>query len=106
MDKPKLGRGLGALLGRPVAEPEPTEQVLRVPLTSIRPNPWQPRSAVTEVGLEGLVESIRANGILQPIVLRRLGDGAYELVAGERRWRAAGLASLTEVPAVVPARAG
>lgn len=101
MDRPKLGRGLGVLLGRPTAEPEPTEQVLHVPLASIRPNPWQPRTGVTEEGLHGLVESIRANGILQPIVLRRLGDGAYEIVAGERRWRAAGLASLSEVPAVV-----
>jgi ParB family chromosome partitioning protein len=101
MDRPKLGRGLGALLGKQVEEPEPTEQVLRVPLSDIRPNPWQPRSVVTEESLRSLVESIRSNGVLQPIVLRRRGDGGYELVAGERRWRAAAMASMTEIPAVV-----
>jgi len=89
------------LLGRPVAEPEPTEQVLQVSLGQIQPNPWQPRSAVSQESLQPLVESIRANGILQPIVLRKRGDGHYELVAGERRWRAAGLANLTQIPAVV-----
>ncbi len=101
MDKPRLGRGLGALLGRPAEEPSPSEQVYRVPISDVRPNPWQPRSGVSEESLQSLVDSIRTNGVLQPIVLRRRGDAGYELVAGERRWRAAAMANLTEIPAVV-----
>lgn len=101
MAKRKLGRGLGALLGREAREANASEQVLEVRIEEIRPNPWQPRTGGSEEALKGLVESIRANGVLQPIVLRRQGAEGYELVAGERRWRAAGKAGLKEVPAVV-----
>ncbi len=101
MDKPRLGRGLGALLGRQADEPEAGERVLHVPLSDIRPNPWQPRSTVSEESLQPLVESIRTNGVLQPIVLRKVVAGGFEIVAGERRWRASTLANLADVPAVV-----
>ena len=101
MAKRKLGRGLGALLGREAREASAGEQVLEVRIGEIKPNPWQPRTGGSDEALKGLVESIRANGVLQPIVLRRQGAQGYELVAGERRWRAAGKAGLKEVPAVV-----
>jgi len=100
MAKPKLGRGLGALLGRHTAEPAADEHVLKIALDRIRPNPWQPRVKGPDEALKGLVESIRANGVLQPIVVRKR-DEAYEIVAGERRWRAAREAGLSEIPAVI-----
>jgi ParB family chromosome partitioning protein len=77
-----------------------------LPVSSIRPNPHQPRQRFDPAGLESLAASIRSEGVMQPIIVRAVtngqnGDHAYELVAGERRWRAAQLASLTEVPAIV-----
>lgn len=101
MDRPKLGRGLSTLLGRQPDEPDSTEQVLQVPLGDVRPNPWQPRTQIPEESLQGLVSSIKANGVLQPVILRKHPGGGFELVAGERRWRAAGLANLAQIPAVV-----
>ena len=100
MAKRRLGRGLGALLGKHAAEASASEQILKVALDRIQPNPWQPRESTPDDALVPLVESIRANGVLQPIVLRTHDDG-YEIVAGERRWRAARKAGLSEIPAVV-----
>jgi ParB family chromosome partitioning protein len=98
MNKRGLGRGLGALLG---PEPEPTtEGVLEIPLDLVQPNPLQPRKRFDDQALAELTESIRASGVIQPVVVRRTGE-AYELIAGERRWRAAKLAGLTKIPAVV-----
>jgi ParB family chromosome partitioning protein len=108
-DKPRkaLGRGLSALLpARPsasgsgtAAAPAP-QRPTRLPIESIQPNPMQPRSVFNPDRLGELAASIRANGIIQPLIVRRHGD-AYQLVAGERRWRAAKLAEVREVPVVV-----
>ena len=89
-----LGRGLEALL------PKTGAGVVRLPLASIRPNPRQPRKRFAEESLKELADSIREKGLLQPLLVRPQGDG-YELVAGERRYRAALMAGLQEVPAVV-----
>jgi ParB family chromosome partitioning protein len=93
-----LGRGLGALLGSEV-ETGP-EASLEIPVDRIRPNPRQPRKRFDPAPLDELTESIRVSGVIQPIVVRRAGDG-YELIAGERRWRAAKQAGLERIPAVV-----
>lgn len=99
----RLGKGLGALLGDYLQE-ESSEAVVRhLPVGSIVPNPFQPRREFAEEELEALVDSIRENGLLQPIVVRPGGgrDAAWELVAGERRWRAVGRLGWPDVPAVV-----
>ncbi len=93
-----LGRGLGALI--PAASAGHSG-LLTLPLTAIQPNPRQPRGAFHEQGLEELAHSLRQVGMLQPIVVRPAGDDRYEIIAGERRFRAARLAGLAEVPAVV-----
>ncbi|MBM3221073.1 MAG: ParB/RepB/Spo0J family partition protein [Candidatus Rokubacteria bacterium] len=98
MNKRGLGRGLGALLG-PESEAS-TEPALEVPLDRVRPNPRQPRKRFDPEALAELTESIRSSGVIQPIVVRRDGDD-YELIAGERRWRAARAAGLERIPAVV-----
>jgi len=101
-----LGRGLGALLPtRPLAAVTPastadTDGSSRIGIELIDPNPVQPRRVFQQDPLHQLAESIRQHGIIQPLVVRRRGD-RFQLVAGERRWRAAKLAGLTEVPAVV-----
>ena len=100
MTKRRLGRGLGALLGAGSGEAEPGERVAELSVDEVRPNPWQPRREISDEALEGLVESIRTNGVLQPIVVRKLSTG-YELIAGERRWRAARRAGFAQVPAIV-----
>jgi ParB family chromosome partitioning protein len=89
-----LGRGLDALL-------EPERVVRSLPLSQLKPNRLQPRSDFDEEGLAELAASIRAQGIVQPIVVTREGDNGYLIVAGERRWRAARRAGLDEVPVVV-----
>jgi ParB family transcriptional regulator, chromosome partitioning protein len=99
MNRKALGRGLGALLSSDATVDlgsEPTE----VDLDAIVPGPMQPRTHFDEGALEGLADSIRSQGIIQPLLVRRLGD-RYELIAGERRWRAARLAGLAKVPVVV-----
>lgn len=100
-----LGKGLGALLPtKPVAVPPPASEPERpaetVPIDLIDPNPVQPRRVFQSERLEELAQSIRENGIIQPLVLRKAGQ-RYQLVAGERRWRAAKIAKLERVPAVV-----
>jgi ParB family chromosome partitioning protein len=99
MNRKALGRGLGALLSSDSTidlGPEPSE----VDLESIVPGPMQPRTHFDDASLESLAESIRAHGIVQPLVVRRR-ENNYELIAGERRWRAAKLAGLSRVPVVV-----
>ena len=130
MSKPALGRGLGALLGgnpaasKPVpvavqtssaipatqtkaesnaSAPAPVddrERVLRVPLTRIRPCPFQPRKDFAPEALQELADSIREQGIVQPLIVREQADH-LELIAGERRWRAAQLVGLTDVPVIL-----
>lgn len=103
MAKSGLGKGLSALIStRPPAirlEAEPGEKVQRVNLTSIVPSPLQPRKDFAREALAELVESIRQHGIIQPLVVRNV-DGRHELIAGERRWRAAQEAGLTQVPVI------
>jgi ParB family chromosome partitioning protein len=93
-----LGRGLGSLLSS--AESARDGELRSLSLGSIRPNPWQPRQVFDNEALEQLADSIRSQGLLQPVVVRAVAEG-YELVAGERRWRACGLAELSHIPAVV-----
>ncbi|NOZ21555.1 MAG: ParB/RepB/Spo0J family partition protein [Planctomycetes bacterium] len=93
----KLGRGLDSLMG---GDTTAGGEVLNLPMDQIAPNPFQPREAIDPAGLEGLIESIQENGILQPITVRP-STGGYELVTGERRFRAAQQLGMAEVPAVV-----
>jgi ParB family chromosome partitioning protein len=99
MTRKALGRGLSALL-REVETASPAAGLETVAVNQIDPNPFQPRRAFPDAGLKELAESIRASGLVQPVLLRRAGD-RFQLVAGERRWRAARLAGLESVPAVV-----
>jgi len=97
-----MGKGLAAILsptGAPAGEPPP--DLRRVPVELISPNPRQPRQAFDEDGLVALSESLRERGVLQPVLVRPLPGGKYELIAGERRWRAAQIAGLETIPAVV-----
>jgi ParB family chromosome partitioning protein len=97
----RLGRGLEALLGPVSKEQAEKEGSLReLPVTAIRPNPFQPRKRVDEEPLKELVASIDASGLLQPVLVRSRGNG-YELIAGERRWRAVQRLGWTRIPAVV-----
>lgn len=99
-DRRGMGRGLAAILPRA----EPGEDGLReIPVELVDPNPRQPRRSFDEAALAALADSIRARGLLQPIVVRALAGGRYELLAGERRLRAAKLAELDSIPAVVRA---
>ncbi|NHR03632.1 ParB/RepB/Spo0J family partition protein [Chromobacterium haemolyticum] len=93
-----LGRGLDALLS--TAETV-DDRLTSLPIDSIRPGKYQPRSFMDEAALDELAASIRAQGVIQPLVVREVGFGDYELIAGERRWRASRKAGLTEVPAVI-----
>src|SRR4051794_31413823 len=98
-----MGRGLAAILT--VSREEPGEAELReLPVDLIAPSPNQPRRRFDEEALSGLAESIRARGVVQPVLVRPLAGGTYELIAGERRWRAAQAAGLERVPALVRAR--
>ncbi len=113
MSKPALGRGLGALLnsgGKPLPGASSSASgsgttiaagkpggATRVPWSKVRPSPWQPRKDFTPESLQELADSIREQGIVQPLIVRPVDD-YYELIAGERRWRAAQIAGLTEVP--------
>ena len=99
-----LGRGLDALLGGmdPVSSDQQQDSDLRhIPVDLIQPGKYQPRLDIHNESLEDLASSIRAQGIIQPIVVRPIGNGDFEIIAGERRWRAAQLAELHEVPVVV-----
>ncbi len=95
-----LGRGLGALLGDDVLKPEAAGS-LHLPISQVESCSAQPRKIFDEAALAELAESIREHGVIQPLTVRKLASGYYQIIAGERRWRAARLAGLTEVPAVV-----
>ncbi len=114
MSTPKkrgLGRGLDALLGpkgavtpvsvAAVAEPQPGEVLRKLQIDLLQPGKYQPRREMDEAKLSELSESIKAQGVIQPILVRQVEGGKYEIVAGERRWRASRLAGLDEVPVVV-----
>lgn len=95
-----LGRGLGALIDD-FSAPETQQEVTRLPLQKVEPNPNQPRRRFDEEELQALADSIAEHGILQPLAVRAMEGGFYQIIAGERRWRAARLAGLKEVPVVV-----
>ena len=95
-----LGRGLGALLGEEALKNEAAGS-LYVDISQVEPCASQPRKAFDEAALAELAESIRIHGIIQPLTVRKLSSGYYQIIAGERRWRAARLAELREVPVVV-----
>jgi ParB family chromosome partitioning protein len=99
-----LGRGLDALIkdGTPVAPPPkaPENQVVKVPVTSVRKSPWQPRHSFADEPMAELAQSVKERGVLQPLLVRAVGN-EYELIAGERRWRAAAEAGLRDVPVIV-----
>ena len=95
-----LGKGLGALLGDEVMKSD-AQGVLTLPITDVESNSAQPRKYFDEAALAELADSIRQHGIIQPLTVRRLSSGYYQIIAGERRWRAARLAGLHEVPVTV-----
>jgi ParB family chromosome partitioning protein len=105
MAKTGLGKGLGALIGaRPSVAPvaiDSGEKIHQVSLVSIVPSPLQPRKDFGSEALQELIDSIRQHGIIQPLIVRQLNGGAHELIAGERRWRAAQEVGLTEVPVII-----
>ena len=96
-----LGRGLDALLGGGGAKAKTEDELARLPVAALRPGKYQPRTRMDEASLAELAESIRARGVIQPIVVRPVGEGRYEILAGERRWRAARMAGQEEVPALI-----
>jgi ParB family transcriptional regulator, chromosome partitioning protein len=96
-----LGRGLDALLGGAAAEEAPREALLTLPVARIRPGRYQPRTKMDQQALAELAASIRSQGLIQPLLVRPVERERYELIAGERRWRAAQMAGLEEVPALV-----
>lgn len=101
-----LGKGISALMDDDMPEEQrssgPSEnRIEAIPVGDIRPGRYQPRQQFDETALRELSESIRARGIMQPLVLRQLADGGYEIIAGERRWRASQLAELKTVPAII-----
>ncbi len=116
-----LGKGLGALLGgdsdfsqirKPVGyvnkqvvtqaeEPKDTSDILRIPIDMIEPNPYQPRMSFDQEALEELADSIRTLGLIQPITVRRKDDGRYQIISGERRFRACRLAGMDMIPAYI-----
>lgn len=95
-----LGRGLGALLGEAALEPEQTG-VTHLPIAKVQPNAGQPRKLFDADSLSDLADSIRQHGLIQPICVRLLASGYYQIISGERRWRAAREAGLNEVPVLV-----
>lgn len=98
--RPALGRGLSALIPDVPTAPAPTERSLDVDIDLLRPNRAQPRTAIDDSRIEDLARSIKSNGVIQPIVVRK-ADTGYEIIAGERRWRASQRAGLLKVPVVV-----
>jgi len=96
-----LGRGLGALLGDFSDEPQENSPYRLLPIYKVEPNAEQPRQDFDEEELQALSESIAVHGVIQPLTVRELPNGYYQIIAGERRWRAARMANLAEIPAVI-----
>ena len=96
-----LGKGLGALLGDFTEEPLEKSAYQLLPIYKVEPNPDQPRQDFDEEELEALADSITVHGIIQPLTVREMPNGYYQIIAGERRWRAARMANLSDVPAVI-----
>ena len=96
-----LGRGLGALLGDFPEESQEKSPYQLLPIHKVEPNPHQPRHDFDQEELENLAASITEHGVVQPLTVRETGNGYYQIIAGERRWRAARIAGLHEVPAVI-----
>ena len=99
-----MGRGLAAIMAVSTESESGVEEFRQVAVELISPNPRQPRRHFEEAALTGLAASMQSRGVLQPVLVRPLGDGRFELIAGERRWRAAQLAGLETVPALVRVR--
>lgn len=99
MVKRGLGKGLGALL--PGVDTEEDSPIKEIKLTEIEPNKSQPRKNFDEEKLEALAESIKTHGVIQPIIVKKLESGFYQIIAGERRWRAARLAGLKTIPVII-----
>jgi len=104
--KPRLGRGLDALLGgskpgeKPAAASD-ADQLRELPVDLIQRGKYQPRTHMDEAALQELADSIKTQGIIQPVVVRKIESGNYEIIAGERRWRAAQMAGLHRVPVII-----
>jgi ParB family chromosome partitioning protein len=99
-----LGRGFDALISDDFDKSlllESGERIEKIPLSQLKPNPYQPRQHFDDGSLKDLAASIRQHGIVQPLIVMPLNNGSYNLIAGERRWRAAGLAGLKTVPAII-----
>ena len=99
--KSGLGRGLDALFTDNSVDSSENSSAVTLKLNEIEPNKEQPRKTFDEKALSELASSIERNGVLQPLLVRPMADGSYQLVAGERRWRASRIAGLTEVPVVI-----
>ena len=96
-----LGKGLGALLGDFESESSEKSPYQLLPIYKVEPNPNQPRQSFDEEELQNLSDSIAEHGVVQPLTVRQLDSGYYQIIAGERRWRAARMAGLNEIPAVI-----
>ena len=96
-----LGKGLGALLGDFSEEPVEQSAYRELPIYKVEPNPDQPRREFDEVELQALADSISVHGVIQPLTVREMPNGYYQIIAGERRWRAARMAGLSDIPVVV-----
>ena len=96
-----LGKGLGALMGDFMEEPAQKSPYQMLPLHKVEPNPNQPRRDFDPEELQALADSIATHGVVQPLTVRELSSGYYQIIAGERRWRAARMAELREIPAVI-----
>jgi ParB family chromosome partitioning protein len=101
MEKKALGKGLEALLPDRLKAQPPAREAHEIPIDRISPNPYQPRTHFDPNELSELTESIKRNGLLQPVLVRRKAEGVYELIAGERRLRAAKAAGLVTIPAII-----
>ena len=99
MTNKTLGRGLSAFLATP--QTDSNDQIIKIAVNSVKPNPYQPRTFFDEEQLQSLAQSIKRKGILQPILVQKLSDGNYQLVAGERRLRASKIAGVEEIPAII-----
>jgi len=96
-----LGKGLSALISENTLKELNQAYIPDVPIEQIEPNPYQPRAEIKPESLMDLADSIRDNGIIEPLIVTKKGEKKYELIAGERRWRAAKMAKITQVPVVV-----